>query len=137
MADEFFKNFDWESLDWSKSPPEVFSQLEETIARFFLNHTKAELYEGAIKRRIILAPINSIKDIAYSPQLASREYWLKIEHPELGTSLTYPGAFIKSSLTSCSPKHRAPLIGEHNEEVYSEIEVSKEQLLILKQAGVI
>jgi formyl-CoA transferase len=33
---------------------------------------------------------------------------------------------------------RAPLIGEHNEEVYiNELGLSKEELLTLKQAGVI
>jgi crotonobetainyl-CoA:carnitine CoA-transferase CaiB-like acyl-CoA transferase len=137
MGDEFLESFDWESFDWSQASSELFSRLEEPIARFFLTKTRAELYEEAIKRRVILTPVSTIKDVAQSPQLSSREFWVKLEHPELNTDLTYPGAFIKAPLSPWPPKHRAPLIGEHNEEVYKEIGISQEELLILKQAGVI
>lgn len=137
IADDFFKRFDWDSFDWGKTPPEVWTRLEDTIGQFFPSYTKAELYEEARKRGIILAPINSIRDVAHDPQLAHREYWLDVEHPELETLLTYPGVFTKSSLTPCTVKRRAPLIGEHNEEVYGELGVLKEQLLVLKQTGVI
>jgi crotonobetainyl-CoA:carnitine CoA-transferase CaiB-like acyl-CoA transferase len=34
-------------------------------------------------------------------------------------------------------RFRAPLIGEHNEEVYREIGLSRQDLVVLKQAGVI
>ncbi|MBI4296388.1 MAG: hypothetical protein HY667_04650, partial [Chloroflexi bacterium] len=72
-----------------------------------------------------------------NPQLASGPFWKQIAHPELNASLTYPGLFVRSSIMECSIRHRAPLIGEHNYEVYAEIGLSKEQVLSLNQAGVI
>lgn len=72
------------------------------------------------------------------PQLQGREYWQQVEYPVLGQKLTFPGAFLKSSATTCGISRRAPLIGEHNEEVYKdELEFSSGQLVILKEAGII
>ena len=50
----------------------------------------------------------------------------------------YPGFFFKTSAAFDKRHRRAPLIGEHNEEVYTkELGLSKEELLVLKQKGVV
>ena len=73
-----------------------------------------------------------------STQLAAREFWQKVEHPELGTTLTYPGAFANASEAPPRISRRAPRIGEHNQEIYEqELGLSTEELKTLKQAGVI
>ena len=57
---------------------------------------------------------------------------------ELGTTVTYPGPFAKASETPIKTSRRAPLIGEHNEEVYlDELGLSQQDLLTLQQAKVI
>jgi crotonobetainyl-CoA:carnitine CoA-transferase CaiB-like acyl-CoA transferase len=72
------------------------------------------------------------------PQFIERGYWVDIDHPELGTRLTYPGAFVKLSDAECGIRFRAPLIGEHNEEIYvTELGISKQELIALKQSNVI
>ena len=79
-----------------------------------------------------------MKDVAESPQLAARGFWQKVEHPELGECITYPGYPIKISENTYKVQRRAPLIGEHNQEIYEkELGFSKEQLVILKNNGVI
>jgi formyl-CoA transferase len=73
-----------------------------------------------------------------SPQLKYRGFWERLEHSELGTEITYPGAFIKMSQTPLKLYRRAPLIGEHNEEVYvGELGMTKEDLILMKQASII
>jgi crotonobetainyl-CoA:carnitine CoA-transferase CaiB-like acyl-CoA transferase len=62
---------------------------------------------------------------------------MEVEHPELGTSITYPGPFAHLSLTPYSIRRRAPLIGEHKQEVYQELGISPEELISLKEAGII
>jgi crotonobetainyl-CoA:carnitine CoA-transferase CaiB-like acyl-CoA transferase len=63
---------------------------------------------------------------------------VKVEHPELGNSLSYCGPFVKMSETPLKIKRRPPLIGEHNEEVYEEeLHFRREELLFLKQSHVI
>ena len=101
-------------------------------------HTKAELFEGALKNGVQLYPVSTPADMLESPQLAARKFWEKVEHPELGTTITYPGAFANASEAPPKISHRAPFIGEHNQEIYEkEMGISKDKLLILKQAGVI
>ncbi len=71
-------------------------------------------------------------------QLNARGFWEEVEHPELGTSFAYPGPYIKLSEAPIKIRRRAPLIGEHNEEIYvKDLGLSFEDLLILKQAKVI
>jgi crotonobetainyl-CoA:carnitine CoA-transferase CaiB-like acyl-CoA transferase len=138
MAPDFLKEKDWENFDITKASQAELDQISEPIGRFFLEHTKEEIYEEAIRRRLFIDPVATISDLLENPQLSARAFWQEVDHPELGTAITYPGAFVRLSEASCRIRHRAPLIGEHNEEIYKkELGLSKEELVILKQAGVI
>ena len=108
------------------------------ISEFILTKTKAELYKVALEKRLLLAPAQNVKEIWEDPQLLARDYWQEVEHPELGESLTYCGAPVKLSEAPWQIKRRPPLIGEHNEEVYgNELGISRADLVLLKQAGII
>jgi crotonobetainyl-CoA:carnitine CoA-transferase CaiB-like acyl-CoA transferase len=135
---EYLKSIDWDSLDWSAVTQEEATQMEEPLYKFFMSHTKAECYEEAVKRDIILYPLSTIGDILENPQLEARDYWTQVEHPELNTSITYPGTFAKSTETFCGISRRAPLIGEHNREIYKEeLGLSINEMTILKEANII
>jgi crotonobetainyl-CoA:carnitine CoA-transferase CaiB-like acyl-CoA transferase len=69
--------------------------------------------------------------------LRERGFWIDIEHPELGASLPYPRQFAQMSEQAPTTRFRAPLIGEHNGDIYSEIGLTGRDLVALKQAGVI
>lgn len=138
VTSEFLQNMDWDAFDMAKQTQEQQDQIEEPITRFFMMHTKAELYEEALKRGIMLAPVSSSKDIIENTQLKTRGFWVDVEHHELGSTIRYPGAFVKASETPCVIKCRAPLIGEHNLEVYEgELGLSRAEICALKQAGII
>jgi len=138
FGSETLKSFDWSTLDWQTVSQETMDEVMGSFSRFFLTHTKAELWEGAQKRGITLCPLLTAKGMAEYEQLRARGYWEEVEHPELGTSLTYPGAFSKIPETPCVIRRRAPLIGEHNEEVYvKELGFSQEELVALRQGRII
>ena len=60
------------------------------------------------------------------------------EHPELGEKITYPGGFVKAGVGDCGVRFRAPLIGEHNEDIlHNELKMSTEDMVNLKQRRVI
>jgi crotonobetainyl-CoA:carnitine CoA-transferase CaiB-like acyl-CoA transferase len=80
--------------------------------------------------------VNTPRDILEDEQLAARNYFVRIEHPELGDTLTYPGPPFRMK-GSPGTWRRAPMIAEHNEAVYGELGISRERLVTLKQAGVI
>ncbi len=64
---------------------------------------------------------------------------MTVEHPEFDTSLKYPGAFIKSTDAEfCRPGTRAPLVGEHNAEIYVErLGLSPQEVEALKGRGIL
>jgi len=137
MAPDFLRQIDWAAFDYSTATKEEVDRIAEVVSRFFLTHTKAELWEGGIKRRCVVYPVASPKEVVNNVQLNARDYWVKIEHPELGDTITYPGPWIRPSESSLRQQQRAPLIGEHNVEVFAEIGLSKTEINMLKQAGVI
>ncbi|MFC1977205.1 CaiB/BaiF CoA transferase family protein [Chloroflexota bacterium] len=127
MVDDFLNGFDWDTFDLTETTQEIVNRLEEPTGKFLLSQTKAELMEGALKYRFLLYPVSTTKDILESVQLAARKFWVEVEHPELGTTITYPGAFTKSSEVPPRISRRAPLIGEHNHEIYeNELGVSRQ-----------
>ncbi len=138
FSDDFLKSFDWSGPDFAKISQEEMDKIEEPTSRFFMSRTKSELLEGAVKVGGWLYPVATATDMLEYPQLIAREFWVEVEHPELGATITYPGAFAQCSESSPEISRRAPLIGEHNQEIYEgELAISKERLITLKQANVI
>ena len=138
MADDWLKNFDWANFSHFTTTQDIIDHMEEETINFFMTHTKAEMMAGAIKYRIMLYPVSSAVDLVESPQLAARGFWTDVEHPELGTTISYPGKWANASETPPEIKRRAPLIGEHNQEIYEkELGISEEQLHKLREAKVI
>jgi benzylsuccinate CoA-transferase BbsE subunit len=108
------------------------------LSRFFLKHTKTELSEEAQRRRIMLFPVHTARDLVEHPQLTARNFFRPLEHPELGETLCYAGAPYRLSKTPCQLWRRAPLIGEHNEAIYGgELGLSRAELAVLMAAGAI
>lgn len=130
--------WDWEKDAWSKYTIQEVKEVIRILSDFFKHYTKKELNEGAVERRIQLTPILTTADQIHFPQLVSRNFWRQIEHPELNDKITYPGGFVKPGIGDCGIRFRAPLIGEHNTEIYiQQLGFSKEDLLALQQRRII
>ena len=138
MSTDWLKTQDWDKFDPAPATQEDFDRIMEPVAGFLKGLTKKEFFEEAVKRRIMGYPVSTAKDIIENPQLKARGVWQDVEHPELGTSITYPGPWVKMSQSSCGIQRRAPLIGEHNNDIYQkELGITEEELIILKQGGII
>jgi len=88
--------------------------------------------------RVPTTVIHTIKEVAEDPQLDARNFFVDVEHPNLGVTIKYPGVPYRLSETPAGIARCAPLIGEHNQEIYEkELGLPKEKLAILKSAGVI
>jgi len=138
MADDFIKGINWDGFHWRDKSQEEIDRIQGYFARFFETKTKKQIIEEARSRQIVIQPINSPRDVLEHPQLEARNYWQNLEHAELGASICYPGRFCLPSETACKLWRRAPLIGEHNQEVYQkELGLSDEDFAALKQEGII
>ena len=132
------KDFDWAGLDAQTVSQEDTDHRAQLLQKFLMTRTKAECLERAVKHAILLIPANDVKDGVESPQLAYREFFKQVEHPELEETIAYPGFPIITNGTRPGIQRRAPLTGEHNEEIYQqELGISREQLALLKNREVI
>ena len=132
------KDFDWASLGFVPTDPDTRQLLEKSIGAFFESHTMEELYEGAVARRVWIAPIGTPATQMVNRQLEARSFWQKVFDPEIGETVIYPGWPIRQSENPVPPPRRAPHVGEHNEDIYAgELGLKPEDMARLKNAGVI
>jgi len=96
-----------------------FDHVIQVLERWASVHTTAELLALGQFMRLPWAPVASLSEVAGSPQLKARDFFVPVAHPETGTSFLYPGAPFKLSRSPGIIQRRAPLTGEHNAEVYS------------------
>jgi len=142
----------WRRLvEWMGSPPAISGpEFEKTtyrrqhpaivraaIAEFCCGFTKQEMYEEGQRRRISVTPINTAGEFIESAQTKARELFVELHHPVVGKYCEFAGV---PRLTECPGAiHRpAPLLGEHNHEIYcGELGFASDDLIALRAAGVI
>jgi len=108
----------------------------EVLERWALTHSAEELFSKGQLMGFPWARVSSPQDVVASPQLRERQFFTPVLHTELGREITYGGAPYRSS--GCHWRiFRAPLLGEHNAEVYAELGITREELQHLKERGVI
>jgi len=127
--------------EWGK--PEILNdpvragEFEEIyLAPWLLERTMSEIVEAAQSAGVMSTPVNTPGSLLSDPHFRERGYWVEIEHPVVG-KLTYPGAPFRMGEGGWQIRRPAPLLGQHNEEVYGDLGYSKEDLVQLRQAGVI
>jgi crotonobetainyl-CoA:carnitine CoA-transferase CaiB-like acyl-CoA transferase len=140
MAPDWFKEFNWETdYDASKLTQEIVDRVEGVVKKFLMTKTKQEIFEIALKRRLLAAPANTPKDVCEDPQMESRGCWIDVEHPNINDVIVYCGPPIKLNDESVlKTGRRSPLIGEHNQKIYEyEMKIAQAELDQLKQANII
>jgi len=111
-------------------------ELESLILPWMLQHTMVEVYNTGQALGLPIGYAATSKDLYESAQYRARGYFVDIDHPRAGT-LSYPGAPLR--MGELPWQHgRAPLLGEHNEEILcGKLGYSREDLIRLRDRGVI
>ena len=130
LEDEWFSNVEnrWEN------PDIIISLLKEWLQGFEHIDEALAILDGV---GIVNARILSIDEAINHPQIKAREMMIDIDHPVLGKVPIVNSPFRLKS-TKAGLKGLPPEIGEHNEEVLSELlEYPQEDILKLEEEGVI
>ena len=99
--------------------------------------TKEEFMEASQKEGVPSAPVNTVEDLLNNPHFEQRGFWVEIDHPMAG-KLKYPGAPFRMSEGPWEIRRPAPLLGEHNEEIYCKrLGYTNEDLVKLGEMGII
>jgi crotonobetainyl-CoA:carnitine CoA-transferase CaiB-like acyl-CoA transferase len=101
---------------------------------------KAEVVAELAQHQLPCGPVQSISEVRADPQLAARDMIVPIEHVLFGKvdNVVAAGFPIKMSESPGDFDLPAPLLGQHNEEVYTEIlGMTSEEIRLLAKEGVI
>ena len=108
------------------------------LAGFIASLPAEEVYHAAQERGFTWGAVRTPEAVLNDPHLHDRGFWKQVEHDELGRTFVYPG---EAAIYSDSPwriSRRAPLIGEHNVEIFSgELGLSSGELSVLAESRVI
>jgi len=109
----------------------------EVLERWTRSHTVAELVEPGQLMRFPWAEVTSISGLVNSPQLAERNFWVEVGHPETGERYRFPGVPAKLSRSPWQVGSRVPKAGEHNKVIYQKLGLSEKEIGALVKDGVI
>jgi crotonobetainyl-CoA:carnitine CoA-transferase CaiB-like acyl-CoA transferase len=92
--------------------------LDLFISDLTAKHTVDEVYREGQRRHIAFSPVNGASRVVRDAHLDARGYFLELEHPRAGR-LRYPGAPYRHSETPWQLRCPAPLVGQHNREIFA------------------
>jgi len=147
----FAKPADWDSLCVLIERPDLLDkpgfatpferdaqpeELASIVSSWLKDKRVEEVFHAAQELRLPLTPVPDMSQLIHTAQHKARGYFVEIDHPVAGR-LTYPGPPFRLSETPWRAGC-APLLGEHNQEVYCGwLGHSKQHLVILREQGVI
>ena len=112
--------------------------LDELLIEAARDRTMAEMFKTASERyRMLFGIVQTPADLARCAQLEAREFYHDVEHPVIG-KLKVPFRLWDMAETPARCRRPAPLLGQHNAEVYSQIlGYTEEDVRRLRDAGAI
>ena len=141
MASARLKAVDWKAHNLNLLGQDEVDALAREFGAFFLTKTAAELYRAACERNLMLAPINTPREITASAQLAVRQFFVEVENPGRGRLRTPAHWAITTApgegTTHVGIRRPAPRLGEHTAEVLGELGLAAVDLERLRAEGVV
>lgn len=112
------------------------AEVDALLIDWTMRHTKQEVMETAQHFGYLTGALNTMEDVFADPHLEARNFFVEVDHPVAGR-LKYPGPQFKIAETSWRAG-RAPLLGEHNKEILRDrLGFSDQDLVLMRQQGVI
>jgi len=118
-ADGFGAGLDDPALEDAARRKDEAERLFDALDAWAAQYTVTELHEGAQLRRIPYAAVRAPEALLADEHLAARGFFVPLEHPDLGTTLPYPGGPFRVGSEPWRVT-RPPRLGEHDAAVQSE-----------------
>jgi CoA:oxalate CoA-transferase len=122
-----------DEISRSQHRDEIQPHIEEWAA----GCSSEEMYRRAQEAGVPLGPVRTVAEVMAWEQARERGFFAEIEHPEAGR-LEYPTTSCRFSETPWQAERPAPLLGQHNDDIYcGRLGYSRRDLARLAAAGVI
>ena len=112
-------------------------ELDSLIRNYTRSFSPHSLMARLQKAGVIATVVADARDLVEDRQLAEREFWAELSHPDVGLR-RYPGNAIRFELTPVTYRRSAPTLGQHNDEILGDLlGRDSEALGVLRKDGVI
>ena len=115
---------------------ENLSDLVSTLEKTFAQHTSDHWLETLEAAGVPAGPINDLAEVYSDPQVRAREMMVETDHPVAGRVKNI-GIPIKLSETPGRFQRPAPTLGQHTDEVLSELGCSPDEIEKLRATGAV
>ena len=132
---EWLGNPGWAAPDKFKEPAKYGPEINAGLRQWAKEHTREWLYHEGQANGVPITPYLSPGEVLQSRQQRERDLFVPLDHPEAG-SLEYAALPFRFG-ESPEVVGRAPLLGEHNVEIYSSLGYSGQDISDLARAGVV
>ena len=112
------------------------ADFDAILLPWLLERTRTEAVESAQAERIPVTPVYTIDEVVGDAQYNTRDFFQEVEHPVMG-KLLCPGVPFRLPAVPTKPQRPAPLLGQHNREIYGRLGYSGDDLVKLGEMGVI
>lgn len=108
----------------------------QILSELFQTKTVAEWMEVIGDAGVPCGPINRVSEVLSDPQVLARDMVLNLPHPNV-PDLRVAGSPLKLTETPPSVRYPPPSLGQHNEEVLTELGYDAKGIARLRETGVI
>jgi len=113
------------------------AKLDRLVEDWTKEHTAEEAMALLQKQGVAAGVVQDASDLAQDPQLKQRGFFIELDHPELGKTIS-DATPIRLSDTPARYTRPAPVLGQDNDYVYGELlGMSDGELAELRQQGII
>jgi crotonobetainyl-CoA:carnitine CoA-transferase CaiB-like acyl-CoA transferase len=113
------------------------STVDKMVSDFTRKFSRAELFTEGQKLGVPVTPVNTPGEYMKSEAAQTRDFFTDVEHPVLGR-YPYAAPPYKLTATPARKERPAPLLGQHNEEIYcGELGLTCEDLCAMRARRVI
>jgi crotonobetainyl-CoA:carnitine CoA-transferase CaiB-like acyl-CoA transferase len=112
-------------------------ELDRLVLEATRDRTMQELFRTASEKyHMLFGIVQEPADLAHCPHLEAREFFQEVEHPAIGR-IRVPFRLWSMPDAPAVYRRPAPLLGEHNAEVYGALGLDEDRLQTLAARGVI
>jgi benzylsuccinate CoA-transferase BbsF subunit len=116
---------------------ESVDELDRRVEGWTMQHTVEEVMTWLQAAGIAAGVVQDARDLANDPQLRSRGFFVELDHPELGKTMS-DAVPIRLSRTRAGYRRAAPTLGQDNDYVYRELlGMNIDDINALREQGVI
>ena len=132
---EILRGEEWGTPEHRKKQ-ESLAIFKTIFEQFSIKYTKQNLYQESQKRKVVIYPVNTAKDVLENPQLIYRNYFKERYSESVNGTITYPGCPYELEKIPWELRNGAPAFGQDTAEVLKQLGYTADDIKSFVKRGV-